>query len=70
MLVVGSPLDMAGWKTEKGAQAILGPQNLTVFEKILILTGAEWSSVLVAGLPGAFPAGGYRILLSKIGIFA
>jgi hypothetical protein len=53
MLVVGSPLDMAGRKTEKVAQAILGPQNLTVFEKILILTGAEWSSVLVAGSSGS-----------------
>ena len=30
-----------GWKTEKVAQAILGPQNLTVFEKILMLAGAE-----------------------------
>jgi hypothetical protein len=34
MLVVGSPLDMAGWKTEKVAQAILAhkpPQFLRKF---------------------------------------
>jgi hypothetical protein len=37
----------------KGGVADFRPQNLTVFEKILMLTGAEWSSVLVAGSSGS-----------------
>lgn len=51
MLVVGSPLDMA--KRRKRGATDFRPKNLTVFEKILILTGAEWSSVLVAGSSGS-----------------